>query len=227
HVTQLETWLGEGPLTLTNIYTKSAGDTSFDFHAAVGGMGRTFVLVEILGGTNTSFGGGTPGAYGGGPQIVGGYNPRSWVSAFSYIYTHDPEDMTAFLFNLTQGLFKEQVSQHQTLDASSYGPTFGGGHDLYIDTGLTSGYAHSCTYCDPGTATPASGSHCYITSSSHQFNILGEAYRTENLQIGAIEVFALDVADSGPVAVPEPVMPALLGVGLLGIAMARRKRAGI
>ena len=37
---QLESWLGEGPLTLTNIYTKKAGDTAANFHAAVDGQGR-------------------------------------------------------------------------------------------------------------------------------------------------------------------------------------------
>jgi hypothetical protein len=44
---QLESWLGEGPLILTNIYTKQAGDTSFDFHSAVDGQGRTFTLEPV------------------------------------------------------------------------------------------------------------------------------------------------------------------------------------
>src|SRR5262245_26901215 len=47
-VTQLETWLGEGPLTLTNAYTKTPGDTSTTFHNAVDGIGRTFAIIEFL-----------------------------------------------------------------------------------------------------------------------------------------------------------------------------------
>ena len=43
---QLSAWLGEGPLALTAIYTKSAGDTSHDFHLAADGKGRTFSVMQ-------------------------------------------------------------------------------------------------------------------------------------------------------------------------------------
>ena len=42
---QLESWLGEGPLALTSVFTHQVGDgkTSADFHAAADGKGRTFI----------------------------------------------------------------------------------------------------------------------------------------------------------------------------------------
>ena len=46
YVSELETWLGEGPLELTNVYTKAPGNTSLDFHAAVDGLGPTFVVMQ-------------------------------------------------------------------------------------------------------------------------------------------------------------------------------------
>ena len=46
---QLASWLGEGDLTLTNIFSHSIGDgkTTSSFHAAADGKGRNFVLFEV------------------------------------------------------------------------------------------------------------------------------------------------------------------------------------
>jgi len=48
---QLEAWLGQGPLQLTNIFTRDIGgtQTSANFHQAVDGKGPTFVFLEVLG----------------------------------------------------------------------------------------------------------------------------------------------------------------------------------
>lgn len=50
---QLETWLGEGALTLTNIFTKITGDgpTSLDFHVALDGKERTIPALDVLNAT--------------------------------------------------------------------------------------------------------------------------------------------------------------------------------
>jgi len=69
--TQLETWLGEGSLALTSIFSHQVGDlkTSLDFHTAADGQGRTFAIMEVL------------GINGGPNEIIGGYNPQSWNSS--------------------------------------------------------------------------------------------------------------------------------------------------
>ena len=78
---QLESWLGEGRLALTNVYSKAAGDTSLDFHKASDGKGRTFSIMEA---TNTS----------GQTWLVGGYNPQSWSSTDGMHVTMDDSQRT-------------------------------------------------------------------------------------------------------------------------------------
>jgi WD40 repeat protein len=141
--TQLETWLGQGPLTLTNIFDKAPRLTGVDFHAAADGKGATFSVIEVV------------GMYGGDlfdkPVLVGGYNPQSWNSFGDWGFTPLDADRTAFVFNLTQGLKFDQRQDaattnrgvYQTLNSVGYGPTIGGGHDLTVgavDGTLNSGF---------------------------------------------------------------------------------------
>ena len=104
-LTQLEGWLGEGQLDLTNIFTKQTGSTSLDFHAAADGKGRTFSVMQVSGtyaskdGTLTDF-----------SSVVGGYNPQSWNSLGNYNLVPDTALRTAFIFNLTDNtLFRENL----------------------------------------------------------------------------------------------------------------------
>lgn len=206
YATQLETWLGEGPLTLTNIFTKGVGSTSYDFHAAADGKGRTFSVIEV------------PYAYNGNtgdplrePKIIGGYDPVSWDSSNVY-HTSPPNSFDAFLFNLTDTFIQTQtgtVPAWQTYNSVYYGPTFGGGHDLSVLTDLTSGYTNPFTY-SPYLGPNILG-HNDPLSPYPGFYII---------TVGKLEVFTIS-ADNSPV--PEPSTVALIGVGLLAL-LARRIR---
>jgi len=197
---QLESWLGEGQLTLTNIYTKSAGDDSSDFHGAVDGKGRTFVVLEadVYSGS-------------GADAIIGGYNPQSWHSGPTYWnYTPSLADRTAFLFNLgtttklAQGM-TTYVGHFQTYNHPDWGPTFGGGYDLSVEDDLGSGYA---------------GFHDYVVSGTQ--NVFGSSFYTD-YYVGKLEVFSI----SPFVVVPLPAS-AWAGLGLLAALAAlqrvRRRR---
>ncbi len=124
-LTQLETWLGEGPLVVTNIFTGVSGDgkTAPTFHAAANGQGRTFVLYQATSPVSA---------------IIGGYNPQSWSSSGSYNMTPNIVDRKAFLFNLTSGALQRQrvdsptYGQYQTYNNNNYGPTFGGGMTFIV-----------------------------------------------------------------------------------------------
>ncbi len=170
-------WLGEGPLQIQNIFDHTDGDgqDASAFHAAADGKGRTFTVVRDYATGN----------------IYGGYNPQSWNSYEGYHYASD-----GWLFNLTQGVQQTQQYVYQTYNASNYGPTFGGGHDIYIDNNLSYSYANAHTYGNGST------------------NILGQPGFTQ-VNLSDIEVFTIGV--------PAPGAGALLGIG--GLIAARRRRA--
>jgi hypothetical protein len=204
---QLETWLGEGPITLTKIYAKQTGDDSFDFHAAVDGKGRTFSVIEILANSATDVvTGQTNNLY----QIIGGYNPQSWRSDGrdgDWNYTPADADRTAFLFNLTTSEIQRQSltahpsnGEYQTYNWSFYGPTFGGGHDIHVRFDLSSGYTYNNSY----------------GGTSFSNNILsGGAYYHNPVGYGAIEVFQITAGIANS-ATPEPT-PLLIWTGLIGL----------
>jgi hypothetical protein len=54
---QLASWLGEGDLTITNIFSHTNGDgkTAADFHAAADNQGRTFSLYSVRAGTYNGY----------------------------------------------------------------------------------------------------------------------------------------------------------------------------
>jgi len=201
--TQLETWLGEGRLALTNIYSKATGDTSLDFHKASDGKGRTFSVMEA---TNSS----------GKTWLVGGYNPQSWSSTDGMHVTMPDSARTGFLFNLTSGLMLPQLKQYfngdeigkdQTYNDSNFGPTFGYGHDLYVPQDLTHG-GSSFLYTYNFRGQPSTG-----------ISLLdGSAWHGNDVTFGAIQVFSIS-------AVPEPATYALLLAGLLVLLVRQRGRA--
>ncbi|EZP39622.1 PEP_CTERM-anchored TLD domain-containing protein [Janthinobacterium lividum] len=200
---QLETWLGEGHLKLDAIYTKSAGDTSLDFHKASDGKGRTFSVMEA---TNSS----------GKTWLVGGYNPQSWSSTDGTHVTMDDSQRTAFLFNLTSDFMLPQLKQYfngdgigkdQTYNHANYGPTFGYGHDLYVPQDLTHG-GSSFLY-----------TYNYLGQPSTGVSLLdGSIWHSNDVTFGAIQVFSIS-------AVPEPATYGLILAGLFVLLMRQRGRA--
>jgi hypothetical protein len=203
---QLEAWLGEGPVDLTNIFDKAPGNTSHTFHNAVDGKGRTITVIEVTGGV--------PGV----PVIIGGYNPLSWTSFGNY-HISPVGDRDAFIFNLTAAQVRYQnptdgEGQYQTFDHSNVGPTFGGGHDIYVSGNLTIGYNYSYSYGTQTQGVPQGYSSGIAGPNS--FN---------SLQYGRIEVFTISPAQQS--AVPEPASLAIWGLGALGataVGLIRRKR---
>jgi hypothetical protein len=173
---QLESWLGQGDLLLTNVFTKQAGSTALDFHAAADGKGATFVLMRAS------------EDYGSTWKTVGGYDPKSWASNSRYNSSSDPTTFTGFIFNLTDGIKKAQDNGYQTLNYPYYGPAFGGGFDLYAEYSLNVGSSNGYSY----------------GGVLNQSIVDGSSYDGTNMKIGALEVFTVApsaVPEPGSIAI--------------------------
>lgn len=196
---QLERWLGAGQFNLNTVYAKKTGDTAADFHQAADGKGATFVLMELTNDSGMSF-------------LVGGFNPQSWSSTDGWHVTPYDYERTGFLFNMTVPAVYRQVlndyvlpSQgiRQTYNGALYGPTFGTGHDLYVNETLDVAFSWRVTYGDP------SGAGLSIVDLSTGGKID---------RVNALEVFTLS-------PVPEPATYAMFIAGIGMLARRARQRA--
>ena len=198
---QLAAWLGQGDLQLTNVFSSapvSGGSTAF--HTAVDGIGPTFILIQ------TNLG------------LVGGYDPISWSSPVNGGYTINLTNAgrTAFIYNLTTTtLFLQRpvpaggfdAGQYQAYNTNGYGPTFGGGHDLAVNSNnLGSGYSYSYSY-----------------GNGYQgVNLFGVASPSQsNFNITRVEAFTFSSITA--TATPEPSTFALFGGALALLGMLRRR----
>ena len=196
---QLAAWLGQGDLTLTDVYSGTPGaGNSTGFHTAVDGLGPTFSIIQ------TNLG------------LVGGFDPIAWSSSGNYNVDPDDSGRTAFLFNLSTGLkfLQRSVSQgsiggdtgyYQTYNNSSYGPTFGGGHDLGIPSAnLSNGYAYSYSY---GNGTNGA-------------NLFGATGQLTSFNIVRVEAYTFSPQAT---ATPEPAMFLLCGGALVLLRWLHRR----
>ncbi|XP_046861427.1 uncharacterized protein LOC124454695 [Xenia sp. Carnegie-2017] len=129
-IVQLKQWL---PSTLNGkkaVHCYQAtinGWEATTFHSLCDNKGPTLVIVKV------------------GTFVFGGFASESWKGDDRYIRAN-----RSFIFSLKNnyGLppFKSEVvkPQYAIYDYSAYGPTFGGGHDLYISDNANSNYySHS------------------------------------------------------------------------------------
>lgn len=196
---QLELWLGAGEFNLNNIYTRHAGDTTAQFHRAADGKGPTFTLLQLTNAEGLSF-------------LVGGYNPQSWSSTDGWHNTFPDDQRTAFIFNLSKPAVYRQVlsdyilpsqGAYQTFNGIDYGPTFGIGHDLYLNQTLEAAFSWQLSYGNPLD----SGMSIVDRSTGARID-----------KVDALEIFVL-----APVPEPESYGMMLAGLGVLGFLASRRK----
>lgn len=205
NLTTLQGYLGEDPLKLTNIFIKTPGDgeTSFDFHAAADGKGRTFSIYEVLS---------VDGAPNFTPEVIGGYDPQSWDNHSGWHTSPYNSERTAFLFNLTKDFMQIQngasnyidLGVYQTINAPYYGPTFGES-DIFTPYDLTNGVTENNSYGHP---------YGYNSRYNDSINILLNPTSSyiAAVKFGRIEVFSIA---AGIASVPEPTSFSLIGSLLL------------
>lgn len=146
--------------------------------------------------------------------LVGGFNPQHWSPTNGWHDTPTDPYRTAFVFNMTQPALYRQVlssyvlpsqGERQTFNGIDYGPTFGAGHDLYVNASLTAAFSWRLTYGDP------------LESG---LSIVDRSPCGEIVRVDALEVFTLS-------PIPEPANYAMLlgGLALLGGAARRQRQA--
>lgn len=177
----LRTWLEESGVVPsgTLIYRRSVnGASGTAFHNAVDNQGPTLVLIKGSNGT-----------------VFGGYNPTSWTSSNTYSGGAD-----AFLFNLTtnqKGDIHPNYVQNATYNRSNYGPSFGGGHDIFIDSNMSGGYVRGWSYyAVDGSGHQSSNSIRALTG----LNVTTTgSYSFPYGFIQEIEVYAIEYNKSAPI----------------------------
>ncbi len=123
---QLANWIGRPFDGFELAFRKTTdGATSSAFHTAVDDLGPTVTVIQLANGV-----------------VFGGYNPAGWTSLSSYNGSAEGE---GFLFSFHSGKrfpYGSTDADRLVYDHPSYGPTFGGGHDFYINSTLDLQYTN-------------------------------------------------------------------------------------
>jgi hypothetical protein len=213
YASDLEGWLGEGPLVLTKIFAKASGYNAEDFHIRVDGQGRTFSLIEAFDQAS------------GTRAIIGGYNPQSWNAYAGFHITIPNSERTAFLFNLSAGTVHRQLLDgqghhgnegiYQTYNYNSFGPTFGGGgyvSDIYTDFTLSGGLTYVNSYANPDL-------------TNYHRSLITNSFSAYWHDIGELEVFRIGPQNVEPVPEASSIGLATAATVLLLVFSLMRRRA--
>ena len=169
---QLNTWYGNGAQKWSLCYRGTQdGFSSNTFHSKCDQYTKTLSILRDTSG-----------------NIFGGYNSGSWAGGGSY---QNPGGTWLFSF---KNNFKSDWGgncagqNYGTYNHPSYGPTFGGGHDLHVDSSMKSGYTYFgySYYCPVGS--------CGNGNCMNYFS-----YQYSGWQLNEVEVYyANGTATGGP-----------------------------
>jgi len=151
---------GEKNITCELLFRTSVnGDSASTFHQKCDGKGATITFIKTTNG-----------------KRIGGFTMIPWTNAGG-TYKEDPE---AFIFSLdaTQKFVQYRYSNNAVYHNSGYGPTFGGGFDIYLANGCKS---NQSSYCN--------SNHTYGFYNS--YNLVNPGTQTTNFQVTDYEVYLI------------------------------------
>ncbi len=199
---QLESWLGVGSQTFTNIFDGTTGAKSASWHSAVDGIGDTISIYDVT--------------YGGTSYLIGGYrhaantNSGGWtVDPLAFIF--NLSDTTPFMLDQTPSVWSPSCCS--VYDSPGYFATFGGGHDIWggSTTLGNGGYVH--------------GGYSYGAAASNRrgpIDILGLPATYKNVSIAGLETYTY-----ASFAVPVPAAVWLFGTALIGLVGFGKRKSRI
>ena len=140
--------------------TSVDGDNSATFHSKCNGKGPTITFVKTTNG-----------------RRIGGFTMISWTSSGNY-----KEDNDSFIFSLDtyQKFVQYKKNGYSIYDNGSYGPTFGGGHDLCVASGCKS---NTNSYCN--------SNHSYGFYNS--YNLINPGTQSSSFQVSDYEVYLIKI----------------------------------
>jgi len=144
----IQAWLGSPRQWVLRYRGSRNGFASSQFHSLCNNVGSTVTIVKS------------------GGYLFGGYNPTSWTSSQNYTAAGG-----SFIFTLTNPFGSPPtVFHHKTsygpYDHSSYGPTWGGGHDLYIANACNGNNSCSTAFPSSYNDTLGYGSNTFTGANS-------------------------------------------------------------
>ena len=173
---KLSEWCGTSEFELLYRGTRDGFGAS-DFHRRCDNRGKTVVLVK-----NTS------------GHIFGGFASIPWASPSSSSHTRAPGSFIFTLTNMhgiqpTKFPLKDENDGNTVYHNNTYGPAFGGGHDLYISSACNSNVSSYSNF--PHTFNDTTGKGWSIfTGNTSNMNIFGN---NNQFQVREIEVFRVDI----------------------------------
>ena len=151
--------------------TAKDGDSSLTFHKYCDGESPTVTIVK------DTFG-----------RKFGGYSTKSWSqSTCGASYSRAPG---SFIFNLVYRIKCDLIDQLNILAIyrdNSFGPTFGGGHDLYIADRCTSNANSNSNKCDNSSYN--TGNNNLLLPSPFPTMMMMSLPSSTNFQVSVYEVF--------------------------------------
>ena len=140
--------------------SKVEGDNSNNFHKKCDGKGATITFIQTTAG-----------------KRIGGFSSIPWTNNKGY--QADPE---SFIFSLDacQKFVQWRNFTNAVYHNSSYGPTFGDGHDIYISNGCKS---NSSSYCYSG----------YSYGFFYSYNIINPGSQQTTFQVTDYEVYLIKI----------------------------------
>ena len=125
-VEMISNWLGRKADFDLCFRASIHGKSAQEFHNRCDGKGASITFIK----TNDGY-------------RFGGFTSISWDSSSSY----KSNDSTAFLFSVDkQTKIPIQNQSWVTYNHASYGPTFGGGHDIHVNSNMSWGYSYLYGY---------------------------------------------------------------------------------
>ena len=141
--------------------TSVDGDSSTTFHNKCDGKGATITFIKTTGG-----------------KRIGGFTAIPWTNAGGTYKT----DAEAFIFSLdvNQKFVQYKNFNYAVYHHSGYGPTFGGGYDIYVATGCKS---NTNSYCN--------SNHTY--GFFYSYNLINTGTQSTNFQVTDYEVYLIKI----------------------------------